>query len=169
MIYAPTRKPGPVSVSVERPFSPISVVLLPCSQVYWHCPFRHVRLQISGAMTTLKRSRPAGRSAPNASLWTPSQKRKRWEMVRGGMLASLSTPRGRGRVRGGSARSLKGAQLRRLLSGAEHLFSPLSPQLKFAAPRQKKELPTCSTRLLKDRVGKQSLLFFSSPARKNKL
>lgn len=67
--HSPTLKPGPVRVSADCPFSPISVVLLPCSQVSWHCPFRQILLQIRGAMTTLKRSRVIDvRSAHRAHL-----------------------------------------------------------------------------------------------------
>lgn len=88
---SPTLKPWPVSVSADCPFSPIRVVLLPCSQVFWHWPVRwHVRLQISGAMTTLKRSRVEGCSAQRANLWTASQMTSRWEMISEGILASFT-------------------------------------------------------------------------------
>lgn len=96
-IVLPTLKPGPVSVSADCPFSPISVVLLPCSQVSWHWPFRHVRLQMSGAMTTLKRSRVDARSAHRASRWSASQMRSRWERISEGMLASLNANTGHSR------------------------------------------------------------------------
>lgn len=81
--HSPTLKPCPMSVSAPCPFSAISVVLLPCSQVSWHCPFRQIRLQMRGAMTTLKRS------VHHTSLWTLSQMTSRWE-IREGILASFT-------------------------------------------------------------------------------
>lgn len=78
-----------MSVSAPCPFSAISVVLLPCSQVSWHCPFRQIRLQMRGAMTTLKRSRVEERSVHHTSLWTLSQMTSRWE-IREGILASFT-------------------------------------------------------------------------------
>lgn len=94
----PTLKPGPVSVSADWPFSPMRVVLLPCSQVSWHWPFMHVRLQMSGAITTLKRSRVDARSTHRASRWSASQIRSRWERIREGMLASLNANKGQHRA-----------------------------------------------------------------------
>lgn len=74
------------------------VVLLPCSQVSWHWPFRHVRLQMSGAMTTLKRSRVDTRSTHRAIRWSASQMRSRWERFSEGMLASLNANKGQHRA-----------------------------------------------------------------------
>lgn len=87
--HSPTLKPCPMSVSAPCPFSAISVVLLPCSQVSRHCPFRQIRLQMRGAMTTLKRSRVEERSVHHTSLWTLSQMTSRW-VIREGILASFS-------------------------------------------------------------------------------
>ena len=87
-------KPCPVRVSADCPFSPMSVVLLPCSHVSWHWPlFKQILLQIRGAITTLKRSRVDARSAHQTSLWTLSQMTSRWEIIREGILASFNAVR----------------------------------------------------------------------------
>ncbi|MEQ2202763.1 hypothetical protein XENOCAPTIV_014980 [Xenoophorus captivus] len=79
-----------MSVSAPCPFSAISVVLLPCSHLSWQCPFRQIRLQMRGAMTTLKRSRAEARSEHHTSLWTLSQMTSRWEIITQGILASFT-------------------------------------------------------------------------------
>lgn len=89
--YSPTLKPGPISVSAPCPFSAISVVLLPCSQVFWQWPFKQILLQMRGAMTTLKRSRVEERSTLRTSLRPLSHRTSRWRIREEGIILASFT------------------------------------------------------------------------------
>lgn len=104
-LHSPTRNPEPVRVSMACPFSPMRVMLLPGLQLSRQRPFWQVRSQMSGAKTTLKRSRASAARSEAAAEPRPGQPgapgiiassspSTRTAAPAGGILASRAAPAG---------------------------------------------------------------------------